>query len=108
MAGFQIEREESSGVITLNLMGTFDGTSAQQLRASLEKIQGHPVVVDFSRVRGFADSAVAILTGDLDFSSVRLRGLARHHETMFRYFGIASSSGSTPKPYYTPEDVLAL
>lgn len=100
-----IHREDVGNTLILRLEGTFDAKTAAEVRAALEQTEGREVVVDFSRVRRFVDSAVAVMTGGLDCSGVRLRGLDRHGEAMFRYFGIASAR-SPERAYYTPEDVL--
>lgn len=103
----RIDREEVNGAVVLRLSGTFDAQSAALVRATLEQLEAPEVVIDFTAVRKFVDSAVAVLTGGLDCNGLRLRGLARHQEVMFRYFGIAESrSQSREKAYYTPEDVL--
>ncbi|MDQ3264309.1 MAG: STAS domain-containing protein [Myxococcota bacterium] len=104
-APLSIHREENDTTLILRLEGTFDAKTAAQLRTHLEQLQKQEVVLDFSRVQKFVDSAVAVLTGGLDCSTLRLRGLDRHGEAMFRYFGVASSR-STQRAYYTPEDIL--
>jgi hypothetical protein len=85
--GLQIHREIQAGRVMLRLEGTLDGRTAQQLRESLGGADGREVVVDFSLVRDFKDTAVAVLTRDLEARSVQLRGLAGHQARMFRYFG---------------------
>ncbi|MBJ6762913.1 STAS domain-containing protein [Myxococcaceae bacterium JPH2] len=106
MAGLQIHREEeAAGSVTLRLEGTLDGRTALELRSSLEALRECEVVLDFAHLREFKDSAVGVLTCGLAERPVRLRGLATHHERMFRYFGVSVSS-SARQPYYTPEEVL--
>jgi anti-anti-sigma regulatory factor len=106
MAGLQIHQEELSGRVTLRLEGTLDWRTAMQLRHSLEGLGTHEeVVLDFTHLREFKDTAVGVLTGELTARKVQLRGLAGHHERMFRYFGV--TTGTTPRAYYTPEEVLA-
>lgn len=106
MAGLQIHREDVAGHITLRLEGVLDGKTAQEVQTSLESLKDQEVVLDFTHLREFKDSAVGVLTRNLAHS-VKLRGLATHHERMFRYFGVAT--GFVPlRPYYTPEDVLSL
>lgn len=100
-----IQREERGGSITLRLEGTFDAQTAAQLRRELEGLGAKEVVLDFSKVRRFVDSAVAVLTGGMDCTGIQLAGLGRHEEAMFRYFGIASSR-STERAYYTPEELF--
>ena len=105
MAGLSIEREELGDTVVLKLDGTFDAKTASLLRQEIEALASREVVLDFSRVRKFVDSAVAVLTGGLDCHLLRLRGLGRHEECMFRYFGLAQAA--TPeRAYYTPEEVL--
>lgn len=106
MAGLQIHREDVAGRITLRLEGVLDGKTALQVQTSLEALRGHPVVLDFTHLREFKDSAVGVLTRSIE-CSVTLRGLATHHERMFRYFGVATGVASS-QPYYTPEDILTL
>jgi anti-anti-sigma regulatory factor len=106
MAGLEIHQEELAGRITLRLEGTLDWRTAAQLRHSLEALSSREVVLDFAHLREFKDTAVVVLTKDLRaYNKVELRGLAGHHERMFRYFGV--STGSAPRAYYTPEEILA-
>jgi anti-anti-sigma regulatory factor len=109
MAGLEIQREELGGRLTLRLMGTLDGRTAIQLSSSLEelKAQEREVVVDFTHLREFRDSAVGVLTHGLKERKVHLRGLAGHQERMFRYFGIPLSAGASTRAWYTPEEALA-
>ncbi|HLM47681.1 MAG TPA: STAS domain-containing protein [Myxococcaceae bacterium] len=93
--------------MTLRLMGTLDGRTAMQLRSSLEELGAREVVVDFTHLREFRDSAVGVLTTGLTERKVQFRGLAGHHERMFRYFGLPTSVLAPPRAYYTPEEVLA-
>jgi hypothetical protein len=105
MAALQIHQEELAGRVTLRLEGTLDWRTAGQLRQSLEALGSREVVLDFTHLREFKDTAVVVLTRDLVAHNVRFRGLAGHHERMFRYFGV--STGSTPRAYYTPEEIFA-
>lgn len=106
MAGLQIHQEELAGRITLRLEGTLDWRTAGQLRHSLEALGSREVVLDFAHLSEFKDTAVVVLTKDLSaHTKVELRGLAGHHERMFRYFGV--STGTAPQAYYTPEEILA-
>jgi anti-anti-sigma regulatory factor len=106
MAGLQIHQEERGGRVTLRLEGTLDWRTAAQLRCSVEALAPREVVLDFTHLREFKDTAVGVLTKDLPASQkVQFRGLARHHERMFRYFGVGTSSA--PRAYYTPEEILA-
>jgi anti-anti-sigma regulatory factor len=107
MAGLEIHREELAGRLTLRLKGTLDGRTAMLLRSSLEELGSREVVVDFTHLREFRDSAVGVLTHGLMDRKVQLRGLAGHHERMFRYFGLSTGNVAPPRAYYTPEEVLA-
>jgi anti-anti-sigma regulatory factor len=106
MTGLQILREEAAGRVTLRLEGTLDGQTAQELRNSLQALGQSEVVLDFAHLREFKDSAVGILTHGLKDSAVQLRGLATHHERVFRYFGVLAAAPDA-RAYYTPEDVLS-
>jgi anti-anti-sigma regulatory factor len=105
MAGLQIHQEEVAGRITLRLEGTLDWRTAAQLRRSLDALGAQEVVLDFAHLRDFQDTAVVVLTKDLPTHKLQFRGLAGHHERMFRYFGV--STGAAPRAYYTPEEILA-
>jgi hypothetical protein len=105
MAGLQLHQAECAGRITLRLEGTLDWRTAAQPRHSLEALGSQEVVLDFAHLREFKDTAVGVLTKDLPGHRVQFRGLAGHHERMFRYFGV--STGSPPRAYYTPEEILA-
>ncbi|MCE9671455.1 STAS domain-containing protein [Myxococcus stipitatus] len=107
MAGLQIHREDVAGNIVLRLEGVLDGRTAQEVGASLEELRGRSVVLDFTHLREFKDSAVGILTVSMVAQAVTLKGLAAHHERMFRYFGVATGVVAQ-RPYYTPEDVLSV
>jgi anti-anti-sigma regulatory factor len=107
MPGLEIHREELEGRLTLRLKGTLDGRTALQLRCSLEELGSREVVVDFTHLREFQDTAVGVLTLGLRERRVEFRGLAGHQERMFRYFGLSTGSGPTPQAYYTPEELLA-
>jgi len=103
----EIFREEHGGAVTFRLAGTFDARAAVKLRQMLETVESARVVVDFSRVRQFVDVAVAVLSGGLKSRSVELRGLGRHQQSVFRYFDIPVER-EPERPYYQPEEVLAL
>jgi anti-anti-sigma regulatory factor len=107
MAGLEIHQEELAGRLTLRLTGTLDGRTAMQLRSSLEELGAREVVVDFTHLREFRDSAVGVLTHGMSERKVHFRGLAGHHERMFRYFGLTTGTLAPPRAYYTPEELLA-
>jgi anti-anti-sigma regulatory factor len=104
-AALHIRREENAGRTTLWLEGTFDRSTAQQLGESIAEVNG-PVVVDFSQVRTFKDSAVDVLTRAMK-EGVSLRGIGSHQERLLRYFGLATERPSE-RYYYRPEDVLGI
>jgi anti-anti-sigma regulatory factor len=109
----QIHREIESGRMMLRLEGTLDGRTAHQLRDTLGTAEGREVVLDFSLVRDFKDTAVAVLTRDLQsLPPVQLRGLTGHPARMFRYFGLAldsapSHAGDAEPGLYTADELLA-
>lgn len=105
MTGLQIHQEELAGLIHLRLEGTLDGRTAQLLANSLQALDGREVVLDFAHLREFKDNAVGVLTHGLLCRKVQMRGLAGHHERMFRYFGVGNVAA--PRAWYSPEDVLA-
>jgi anti-anti-sigma regulatory factor len=105
MAGLQIHQVEHNGIVTLRLEGRFDARTAALVSQSLAELSDKAVVVDFSRVREFIDSAVAVLSRGMYQREVSLRGLVGHQERMFRYFGFTSSDASG-RDYYTPEPKL--
>ena len=107
VAGLEIQREELAGRLTLRLTGTLDGRTAMaaaQLAGGAGSARSggglHPPAE-------FRDSAVAVLTHGLAERKVQFRGLAGHHERMFRYFGLSTGVIAPPRAYYTPEEVLA-
>ena len=110
----QIHKEIQPGRVMLRLEGTLDGRTAHQLRESLGGADGGEVVLDFSLVRDFKDTAVAVLTRDLGTRRVTLRGLAGHQARMFRYFGFAldgpsagRGAGDVEPALYTADELLA-
>lgn len=107
MVGLEIQQEERAGRLTLRLTGTLDNQTALLLRQSLDTLGAREVELDFTHLREFRDSAVGVLTNGLVDRKVRLRGLAGHHQRMFRYFGLSTGEASSSRAYYTPEEVLA-
>jgi hypothetical protein len=55
----------------------------------LSQLPPRPLTVDFSRVRTFVDLSIDALTLALRGRAVRLTGLGRHQQRMFRYFGLS-------------------
>jgi anti-anti-sigma regulatory factor len=80
--------------VTLQVEETFDPHTASTLRARLVALGHAGVVLDFSRVRTFRDSAIDVLTRGLTTPTLQLRGLDNHQERLFRYLGI----GAVPAP----------
>ena len=103
----EIHQEERAGRLTLRLTGTLDGKTAHQLRQSLDTLGAREVELDFTHLREFRDTAVGVLTHGLAERKVALRGLAGHHQRMFRYFGLSTGEASSSRAYYTPEEVQA-
>lgn len=110
----QIHREIQAGRVMLRLEGTLDGRTAHQLRDSLGAADAGEVVLDFSLVRDFKDTAVAVLSRDLGTRPVQMRGLAGHQARMFRYFGFALDStpsrtggADSEAGLYTADELLA-
>ncbi|MBM7117127.1 STAS domain-containing protein [Archangium primigenium] len=108
MVGLEIQQEERAGCMTLRLKGTLDGQTARLLRSSLDALgTTREVEVDFTHLREFRDSAVGVLTTGLVDRKVRMRGLDRHQQRMFRYFGLSLGETTPSNAYYRPEEVLA-
>jgi len=110
----QIHKEIQPGRVMLRLEGTLDGRTAHQLRDSLGGAEAGEVVLDFSLVRDFKDTAVAVLTRALGAGPLKLRGLAGHQARMFRYFGFALDSSpslhgvkDSEPALYTADELLA-
>ena len=82
-------QRDTSGAVVIHLEGSFDRDAASALRRSLDALGGEAdVVLDFSRVTAFRDLAIDALVRGLAAHSIHVRGLARHQERMFGYFGI--------------------
>lgn len=96
MDRLDIRVEESDGGLLLRLDGILDGQTVRAVTEALEGLQLRPLTVDFSRVRTFVDLSVDALTRALQDRPVSLRGLGRHQQRMFRYFGFASEPMEQP------------
>src|SRR5690349_19520 len=87
---------DESGAFVFELEGHFDASAAAALRRSLDAVAEEApdatVVLDFSRVTAFRDLAIAVLARGLRAQSLRVRGLASHHERVFGCFGISAST----------------
>lgn len=87
MSRINITREPQS--IVVEVEGTFNREVAASLATELAALDDLPVVIDFSRVRVFADVAVPLVVKALRHRPCRLRGLAHHPARVFGYFGVA-------------------
>jgi STAS domain len=96
MDRLDIRVEESDGGLLLRLDGILDGQTVRAVTEALEGLPLRPLTVDFSRVRTFVDLSVDALTRALQDRPVSLRGLGRHQQRMFRYFGFASEPMEQP------------
>lgn len=103
MKSLEIKREEVAGEVTLKLSGTFDNRTALELRRSLELVDADEVVIDFSGVRSFSDSAVAVLSRGIKHA-VTLRGLGHHQQRIFAYLGVMPAMAA--QRGYDPADEL--
>jgi STAS domain len=88
--------EESDAGLLLRLEGTLDGRTVRAVTRTLEGLPHRPLTVDFSRVRTFVDLSVDALTRALRDRPVRLQGLGRHQQRMFRYFGLGAEPREHP------------
>jgi anti-anti-sigma regulatory factor len=100
------EARQPETEILIRLDGVFDAVAAWRVRGQLQKLPcDAQVVLDFSKVRDFADLGVAVMASGLAEQSgprVVLRGLRQHQHRMFRYFGIDFDHG-LGEPANTPE-----
>jgi len=87
MSTIQVVREEAKGIITLRLEGTLNGEAAVELHRELDNLETNEVVIDFSHLRQFLDSAVPQVLEAIRSKPCQLQGLMRHQQRMFRYFG---------------------
>lgn len=88
-----MERLESpGGGIVLRFEEGFGAAEARKAHQALEGAgRACPVVLDFSRVRRFEDSAIAVVAPDLVSDAgprVRIRGLGMHQRRILEYFGV--------------------
>ncbi|WP_248343843.1 STAS domain-containing protein [Anaeromyxobacter paludicola] len=78
--------------LVIELEGNFDGRSARDVRGRLAALpRDVRVVLDFSRVREFADAGVAVMAQaleELGSPRVVMRGLRQHQHRLFRYLGV--------------------
>lgn len=105
MPGCTLEREVNGSTALYRIAGRFEGACAWDLSARLEREPLLEVVLEFSRVTDFVDSAVAVIASSLAASPqrVRLRGLRQHQERLFRYFGVEPVEPAGDLPQLPPE-----
>lgn len=107
MADQRIQLEAQASQVRVRLEGTFDASAAVALRKSLDALELHRVVLDFSHVRGFVDLAVGVLARELSGRTleVELLGLPEHHERLFQYLGFGVGKARARRMTYQPEDL---
>jgi anti-anti-sigma regulatory factor len=105
MPGCSLERELNGSTAFYRIAGRFEGSCAWDLSARLDQEPLLEVVIDFSRVSDFVDSAVAVIASSLAASRhrVRLRGLRLHQERLFRYFGVEPQEPASELPHLPAE-----
>ncbi len=105
MPGCSLERELNGSTAFYRIAGRFEGSCAWDLSGWLDQEPLLEVVIDFSRVSDFVDSAVAVIASSLTASPhrVRLRGLRLHQERLFRYFGVEPAEPAGKLPHLPPE-----
>lgn len=85
-------QEIPGGEVLLRFEGRFEASDAWRVHEALGAAGGGwPVVLDFSQVRQFEDSAIALLAPDLVASGrprVRMRGLGLHQQRILEYLGV--------------------
>lgn len=96
MDALEIGFEERDEHLILRLTGTLDAPAARAVAEAVGRLPLRPLTVDFSRVRTFVDLAIDGLTLALRGRPVRLTGLGRHQQRMFRYFGLSSAEPVEP------------
>ena len=95
--------QAADGEVTVALEGTFDASAAAELLRTLAAVRDGEVMIDFTQVRDFRDSAVAVLARGLS-KQLRVKGLGRHHERLLRYFGLLPAP-SPSLAFWQPEEV---
>jgi hypothetical protein len=105
MPGCSLAREVNGSTALYRIAGRFEGACAWDLTARLADEPLLEVVLDFSQVTEFVDSAVAVIATSLSSSGhrVRLRGLRQHQERLFRYFGVEPEEPGTDLPHLPSE-----
>lgn len=96
MDDLDIHLEDRDDRLVLRLAGTLDGHGAQTLAEALRQLPLRPLTIDFSRVRTFVDLAIDGLTLALRGRPVRIVGVGRHQQRMFRYFGLQLAELAQP------------
>jgi hypothetical protein len=91
MSRCRVEREVLGSTAWYRLNGNFEGSCAFDLARHLEQEPLSEVVLDFSRVAGFVDYGVAVMSSALlsmPHKAIHLRGLRHHQLRLFKYFGV--------------------
>jgi len=88
--------------VKVHLADPFDASAARAIRASIERLPAPVVELDFSRVREFRDLAVGVLALGLAKQLV-CTGLPRHHEQLFRWFGLVAAEKASGH-FWRPEE----
>lgn len=99
MPGCSVVREVRGCTAIYTMSGRFDGACAWDLGLKLGREALREVVLDFSRVGDFVDYAIAIVANGLlglNGKAVQLRGLRKHQERVFKYFGVDVEELSHP------------
>jgi hypothetical protein len=100
------ESRQPGGEVLIRLDGTFDAVAAWQLRGKLGGLSAaERVVLDFSRVREFADLGIAVVANGLAEAhrpQVEMRGLREHQHRLFRYFGVDVDALHGVSPAFDP------
>jgi anti-anti-sigma regulatory factor len=105
MPGCSLAREVNGSTALYRIAGRFEGSCAWDLTARLGDEPLLEVVIDFSQVTDFVDSAIAVVATSLASSGhrVRLHGLRQHQERLFRYFGVEPAEPAPDLPHLPPE-----
>lgn len=100
MPGCSVVREVRGCSAHYTLDGRFDGACAWELASRLSREPLGELVLDFSRVGDFVDYAIAVVANGLaglEGKRVQLRGLRKHQERVFKYFGVDSQELARPR-----------
>jgi hypothetical protein len=90
-AACSLNREVTGSTALYRLAGKFEGPSAFELVARIERDPLSEMVLDFSQVGDFVDYGIAVLANSLlalPHKTVEFRGLRQHQSRLFKYFGV--------------------